>query len=213
VKPGNPADTLADRYAPNSFTQRSSFDLGNRLRTRSTGLADPDFLVNGKSEETYTYSARGALRTIGSSYGTMVSDFQFTASGDVLRAKYGDAAGTITDLYYDSRERLPSGPAGTRVVVATRNLSGPGLSHGDIANKVWGIRPQFRTSMGKGMGRHQRQSGSNPVRYGDDNGPLRSATDAVSLGGGADEVLYYLLHIPSGDSTHGFRGEVANGMR
>ena len=26
-------------------------------------------------------------------------------------------------------------------------------------------------------------------------------------------MLYYLLHIPSGDSTHGFRGEVANGMR
>lgn len=106
AKPGAPASALANRYAANTFTQRTDFDIGNRLTVRSTGLARPELLVNGRSEETYAYSARGALRTIGGSYGNLVNAIQFSASGRLLSAKYTDAATSRVDLYYDARERL-----------------------------------------------------------------------------------------------------------
>ena len=49
---------------------------------RSTGLAAPELLVNGTSEEVYQYSARGVLRALGGSYGTLINDLQLSASGN-----------------------------------------------------------------------------------------------------------------------------------
>jgi RHS repeat-associated protein len=108
AKPGSPVSVLADRYAANTFRQRTDFDIGDRITVRSTGLERPELLVNGKSEETYGYSPRGAVRNIGSSYGDILADIKLAANGNLLGATYGDAAKTRLDLTYDSRERLGS---------------------------------------------------------------------------------------------------------
>lgn len=118
AKPGVPASALASRFDARWFKQESTFDVGDRLTKRTTGLDEPDILVGGESAETRTYSARGLPRTIGSSYGTLLSQLKFDASGRPTYQKYGDAAGTILERGYDSRGRnhqfrvhRPSAPA------------------------------------------------------------------------------------------------------
>ncbi len=106
AKPGAPDAALATRYASHWFKQEAGLDLGDRLRKRTTGLEQVELTGGGPSFETMTYSARGALRQIGSSYGDLVSQLGYSASGNPLHAQYGDLAATETAIGYDSRERL-----------------------------------------------------------------------------------------------------------
>lgn len=107
VKPGAPENALADRYTSHWFKQEAQFDVGDRLRARSTGLVNADLMgVGGESLETMVYSSRGTIRAIGSSYGTIASDLAYSASGQLLSAKYGDVANTTRESMYDGRDML-----------------------------------------------------------------------------------------------------------
>ncbi|HEV8580641.1 MAG TPA: toxin TcdB middle/N-terminal domain-containing protein [Thermoanaerobaculia bacterium] len=106
AKPGVPDPSLPKRYAQNSFTQNASYDLGDRLRSRTTGIVSPELLVDDASAESYTYSARGLAREIGSSYGPLLSVLSYAPSGQPLHARHGDAAATLLDWEYDARDRL-----------------------------------------------------------------------------------------------------------
>ena len=106
AKPDVPERALADRYASHWFKQEADFDLGDRLRTRTTGLESHELTGGVPSFETMTYSARGALRAVGSSYGDLVTQLTHTASGAPSSALYGDLAGTAVSMGYDARDRL-----------------------------------------------------------------------------------------------------------
>ena len=96
---------LADRYATRWFEQETELDLGDRLRQRTTGAANAELPVDG-AFETMTYSSRGALRAIGSSFGDLVSGLTYDASGQPRHASFGDRAATTSDMDYDARNRL-----------------------------------------------------------------------------------------------------------
>ncbi|ANY84032.1 hypothetical protein BB934_37865 (plasmid) [Microvirga ossetica] len=99
AKPGSPAAELANRYATPWFSQSFQFDRGNRLRARET-TPSLDF------KETFDYSERGLLRTIGSSDGLLISELSYLPNGAVDYYYYGDAARTRVALSYDARDRL-----------------------------------------------------------------------------------------------------------
>jgi RHS repeat-associated protein len=153
VRPDAPAAAAgAERYAQHWFHQELHFDLGDRLRMRTTGLEGDAFAVGGASAETRQYSARGAPREIGSSYGRLVSALAYSANGQPLSARYGDRAHTRTAMSYDSRERLrtsrtwrgsapplwtdPPPPGYTRPDIATTQLTLVDLtfSYDDVGN-------------------------------------------------------------------------------
>ena len=97
--------TLADRYATRWFEQETELDLGDRLRKRTTGAVNDQLPVEG-AFEAMTYSERGALRAIGSSYGDLVSGLTYSASGQPRHVDFGDRAATTSDMDYDARDRL-----------------------------------------------------------------------------------------------------------
>jgi RHS repeat-associated protein len=105
AKPGA-GTQVADRYDQYWFKSRSDYDLGDRLLVRSSGTDAPELLVNGKSEEKYIYDSRGALKTVGGSYGTFVHRIDYSVDGRVERANFGDGARTFATMTYDARRRL-----------------------------------------------------------------------------------------------------------
>ena len=105
VKPGVPSSDLETRYVDHWYKQDSTFDEGDRLIKRTTGLDEESVLVAGESFETMTYTARGALLEIGGAYGTLVKDLTYTATGMSRAATYGDRAQSTWTRSFDSRER------------------------------------------------------------------------------------------------------------
>jgi len=105
VKPGVPSADLETRYVDHWYKQNSTFDEGDRLVKRTTGLDEESVLVGGESFETLTYTARGALLEIGGAYGTLVKDLTYTASGMPRAATYGDRAQSTWTRSFDARER------------------------------------------------------------------------------------------------------------
>lgn len=104
VKPGPPQAALGDRYVNHWFSQETQFDLGDRLRKRTLGLEGSEFPTG--SFESFSFSARGLVHEIGSSFGVLASELKTLPGGQLFNAKYGDLAGTRTQKLYDTRERL-----------------------------------------------------------------------------------------------------------
>jgi RHS repeat-associated protein len=105
AKPGVPQVGPRD-YAPSWF--RISYDLDNlgRPTRRSTGAMAPELLQNGASDITFEYSANGAIRRIGSSYGPIVKLLKFDASGQLRKQVLGDLASTSIEHQHDDAGRL-----------------------------------------------------------------------------------------------------------
>ena len=82
------------------------FDLGDRLERRTTGVDVAELLMNGQSEERYTYSPRGLPLSIYSSYGIIVESMEYDPDGAPNRIVYGDLNNTTARFTYDSRRRL-----------------------------------------------------------------------------------------------------------
>jgi RHS repeat-associated protein len=117
VKPGLPDVTLDTRYSAWWFERTTNFDEADRPTTVSTGADVPELLENGASTFTTDYSARGQVKDIGSSYGTLVTGLTYDEDGSTLTRTRGDAAATTTTLSYGtfSSKRL------TRALVARTN--------------------------------------------------------------------------------------------
>ena len=93
-------------YAPHWFTSRLDYDLGDRLTRRTTGVDLPELMMNGGSEERYTYSAGGLPYSIDSSYGHVVEKALYGPDGAPNSITYGDYYGTRATFQYDARRRL-----------------------------------------------------------------------------------------------------------
>ncbi len=107
VAPGTSIDLLASRYAPTWYTQTTSFDGADRPVQDSTGAK---YAVPTQGTTTYvttSYSKRGTVATVGSSYGPLlVTGVTRDADGSILQIGHGDAAGTTSSMSYDARRRL-----------------------------------------------------------------------------------------------------------
>ncbi len=103
----SPTDTLSSRYAPTWYVRSVSYDAADRPVTESTGANRTDLLgANGQSAVTTSYSKRGAVESVGSSYGPLVTRVARDADGLVNQVVYGDVASTTSAFSYDLRRRL-----------------------------------------------------------------------------------------------------------
>ncbi|MDZ4063833.1 MAG: hypothetical protein U1E22_04110, partial [Coriobacteriia bacterium] len=83
------------------YRRSSTFDAADRPLRTTTGAT-----TLGESAVTKSYTRRGTVRQVVSSYGTLVERVRRTAEGTVTEVKYGDAAGTITAMVHDDLRRL-----------------------------------------------------------------------------------------------------------
>lgn len=106
VKPASFAPQVGDAYAAHFFSKRMDFDLADRLRRATTG-ADGDLLgAGGDSEEIHSYSPRGFLTNVNSTYGEIIASTKYAVDGQVEEVTYGDFAATKATLLYDTRRQL-----------------------------------------------------------------------------------------------------------
>lgn len=87
----------ADPYVADWLTQRSDFDDLGRPTRRTAGAS---IGAGGPAEETYAYSTRGLLRSIGSSYGALINALEYDPDGAPTRIVYGDLAATQARFTY-----------------------------------------------------------------------------------------------------------------
>jgi RHS repeat-associated protein len=83
------------------YHRESTFDAADRPVRTTTGATQ-----FGESAVTKSYTRRGTVRQVVSSYGTLVEHVRRTAEGKVTEVRYGDAAGTTTAMVYDDLRRL-----------------------------------------------------------------------------------------------------------
>jgi RHS repeat-associated protein len=112
-KPGTPSDLLSERYAPRWYVQTAAFDAADRPVLESTGAKVPELLgsalgTGDKSLVATSYSKRGSVKQVNSSYGMLVTRITHDADGLTTEIVYGDAAATTTAFDYDLKRRLRS---------------------------------------------------------------------------------------------------------
>ncbi len=101
ARPGNSDPIVANRYAPRWYVKQSTFDIVDRPLKVSTGaplLAL--FGTDGTSEQRLSYTRRGLVRSVGSSYGTLLAQEVRDARGLVQDITFGDAAQTKRSYTY-----------------------------------------------------------------------------------------------------------------
>jgi RHS repeat-associated protein len=107
VKPGTPSATLSSRYAERWYVSTLKYDAADRITTETLG--NPLAAMNGPdgtSRVLTSYTRRGVVRTVDSSYGVLLAKRTFAADGRILTDTYGDAAATARLFEYDERKRL-----------------------------------------------------------------------------------------------------------
>jgi RHS repeat-associated protein len=93
------------------FTKTFAYDAADREVRATTGAQSAELLVTpaggtAESAVTTTYTKRGTVKSVGSSYGDLVTSVVHSADGLVKSITYGDAAATETNNTYDARRRL-----------------------------------------------------------------------------------------------------------
>ncbi len=110
AKPGTPANSFAQRYAPRWYQRNMDFDSADReiLATNGTTTAELAGVPAGGSTRavTTTYSRRGTVQSVQGSYNTLVKKVVRAADGLLDSVQYGDLADTRTDYVYDTRRRV-----------------------------------------------------------------------------------------------------------
>ena len=115
ARPGVPSWMLSSRYAGGHiFTRTTDYDDANRITRAGTGAdvcpGGTCLLQVGPSQSSDVlpvYSSRGALSSLGSSYGDLVSKVTYLVNGQVDTLTYGDRAATQRTFTYDPlRDRL-----------------------------------------------------------------------------------------------------------
>lgn len=109
ARPGEPEELLAARYTPHWYVREATYDGANRVMTETTG-ADVAAFYGAGSESVVTteYSKRGTVKSVGGSYGALVSSVARDADGLIEQLTYGDEAQTTSTFEYDVRRRLVS---------------------------------------------------------------------------------------------------------
>jgi RHS repeat-associated protein len=102
ARPGNSDPVVTNRYAPRWYVKQSAFDIADRPRRVSTGaplLAL--FGTDGTSEQRISYTRRGQVRSVGSSYGNLLARQLRDARGLVTDTTFGDVAQTKRSYTYN----------------------------------------------------------------------------------------------------------------
>ncbi len=109
AKPGPAAIDPSTRYAARWYISEATYDAAHRPLESTTGVTTAELLgAGGRSSVTSSYSARGQLTSVDSSYGTLLASATFAADGKLLGAVLGDAAATERAYSYDQLRRLHS---------------------------------------------------------------------------------------------------------
>jgi len=109
AKPGVPSDALASRYAPSWYVVVAKFDGSDRATEESTGASASDLMGgDGTSRVLTSYTKRGTVKEVGSTYGSIVARVVHDADGLAESITYGDIAATKTAFEYDDKRRLRS---------------------------------------------------------------------------------------------------------
>ena len=107
--PGAPDPDPALRFAPRWYMQEATFDGADRPVEQSSGAQVSELLGAGqKSTVTTDYTKRGIVKSVQSSYGSLVDHVFHDADGLPNQIQYGDLAKTTTDFGHDDRRRLQS---------------------------------------------------------------------------------------------------------
>jgi RHS repeat-associated protein len=107
ARPGGATPSDPASYAPRWYLQERSFDAADRTVVLGTGATVPQNLgAAGASTSTASYSRRGRLISVGSSYGTLLASRAFAADGLPTATVLGDLAGTQRAFAYDQQRRL-----------------------------------------------------------------------------------------------------------
>jgi YD repeat-containing protein len=119
ARPGGATPDDPSTFAPRWYLQDRTFDAADRPVDGTTGATTPELLgAGGASRTTTTYTRRGVMSGIGSSYGALVASTRYAADGLVTSTVYGDLAATERAYAYDDQRRLRS---------AQTFRAGPGL--------------------------------------------------------------------------------------
>ncbi|MBB3020769.1 RHS repeat-associated protein [Microvirga lupini] len=93
-------------YTARRYEARLDYDNGNRLSRRTTGVPLTEFLIGGTSSMNLSYTLRDQVKSVTSSYGSLVQYATYDPDGMLRNIVYGDAAATTASLTYDARRRL-----------------------------------------------------------------------------------------------------------
>ncbi len=109
AKPNGATPDSLTSYAPRWYIQERTFDAADRTVLLSTGATVSQNLgAGGLSTSTASYSRRGRLVSVGSSYGALVSSRTFAADGLPTSFVLGDQASTQRAFAYDQQRRMRS---------------------------------------------------------------------------------------------------------
>ncbi|WP_394828801.1 RHS repeat-associated core domain-containing protein [Pendulispora albinea] len=92
------------RYTSHVYRKTFSYDLADRPIREGTGADVDELLENGQSNILYAYSARGFLRSVGSSYGPIVASMTYNVDGTPSAVTYADAAKTVAQTTYGDHD-------------------------------------------------------------------------------------------------------------
>jgi RHS repeat-associated protein len=107
ARPNATGATAADRYAPRWYVKQFSFDLNGRPTRATTGAPLLSLLGNdGTSELQMSYTKRGLVASIGSSYGTLIGSAVRDARGLLSDVTLGDLAQTKRSFDYNELQQL-----------------------------------------------------------------------------------------------------------
>jgi RHS repeat-associated protein len=94
-------------YASRWYSKIREYDAADRETLVSTGARTAELLGSeSRSEVTTSYTRRGTVDKVASSYGVLVRGVRRDADGLITEVRFGDAATTTTKQTYDARRRV-----------------------------------------------------------------------------------------------------------
>jgi RHS repeat-associated protein len=96
-------DTLTSRYETDVLTKTFGYTEANQQAVTSTGADASALLVGNVSQVSTAYNYDGAVQSLSSSYGSLLTSqhFQITATGSVVTKVFGDVAATTATVVAD----------------------------------------------------------------------------------------------------------------
>lgn len=109
AQPGGATPDDPNTFAARWYIQEKTFDAANRALSGTTGATSPQLMgADGESAVNVSYTRRGLVRSVGSSYGPLVVSSSHAADGRPTGTVFGDVAGSQRAYSYDAQRRLRS---------------------------------------------------------------------------------------------------------
>ena len=107
AKTGVPTSALSTRYTARWYAKGVTYDNADRIVSETTGGRSTSLMgAGGASRVDLSYTGRGTLLAVNSSYGLLANGLVHAADGTLQNLTYGDLAATQTTFTYDARKRI-----------------------------------------------------------------------------------------------------------